>query len=192
MKVKNPTGRPIIATMFGTNREDQETHVVEAGETVEVDDYVVGATLIEYGCTADPVEIQAARQAWAAGAREVNSRAASASASEGELLRRQATVSVADGTVDDLKGQALDDAVDAANAEGAEIPKSGKADEKRAALRDWQANRPAVGEPVDAAFLVDGDGELLLDDEGQPYPADEYVLDDEGKPVPAKGKRQTG
>lgn len=193
MKLTNPTGRPIIATMFGRTRDDYKTLTIDPGDTYETDDYVEASTLVEYGASADPVDLQAAREAHADRNRKVNSRTASASASEGEILERhkQRTVSVADGTVDpaDLKGERLDEAVKAANDEGAGISTSGKADEKRDALAAWRARGPAEDEEE---FVKGEDDELEVDDEGQPYALDDVERDEEtgeilrgedGKPV---------
>ena len=98
MKVRNPHERAIIVTMVDEVREPRSIEV-PAGETHETDDYVVASTLVEYGCVADPVDLQAAREAWADRNRDENSRTASASASEGAILGRQTTVDVSTGTV---------------------------------------------------------------------------------------------
>jgi hypothetical protein len=197
VKVTNPTKRPIIATIFGDSRADFETVVVEPEESFETDDYVVASTLIEYGCTANPDEVQAARELWAERNRGINSRVASAAASEGKILgRRQATVDVATGAVDggELKGSALAEAVRVANESGAGIPAGGSAADRRAALATWQASRGASspleeGGGVESEFVLDDSGELLLDDEGQPYPLDAVELDEEtGEPVLVDGK----
>lgn len=174
MKVSNPQAdRAILACIVDQVTGESQWHEIPAGETVEVDDYVVASTLVEHGATATRAELEAARELWAERNRAMNSRTASASASEGAIIgRRQATVDVATGTssteVDALKGAALDEAVKAANEAGAEIT-AAKAQDKRDALAAWQKSRGS-STPVDDEFVVDEGGELVLDDDGQPIP----------------------
>ena len=193
MKVRNPHERAIIVTMVDEVREPRSIEV-PAGETHETDDYVVASTLVEYGCVADPVDLQAAREAWADRNRDENSRTASASASEGAILGRQTTVDVSTGTVanggakvGELKGQALDDAVSRANDAGAGIASGLKADDKRKALVEWEARQDDEG----GDYLTDESGDLVLDEDEQPIlvsavqhdEAGEPVFDDDGRPV---------
>lgn len=182
MKLTNPyPDRSIMAAItprpLGPNDRtvyDPKHYEIPAGETVEVDDYVVASTLVEYGAKADPSELQAARELWAERNRLENSRTASAAASEGQILgRQQATVDVSTGTVDgggDLKGQALAAAVAAANAEGAAIKGSTVA-EKRAQLTAWQLQRGSsspLEQTRSSEFVTDDAGNIKLDGEGQP------------------------
>jgi hypothetical protein len=172
VNITNPNqDRALIASIGGVFYE------IPAGESIEVDDYVVASTLVEYGAKAEPAELQAARELWAERNRGLNSRTASASASEGAILgRQQATVDVATGTVaspgEPLRGAALDAAIKEANASGAGITAT-KAEEKRTALAAWQASRGSSS-PVEQTrsdeFVTDENGNLKLDDEGQPIP----------------------
>lgn len=181
MRVTNPTDRPIIAKVnAGDPNEVDDLKWIEipAGESIDVENYRAAATLVEYGAVASKDDLDAALAAWAEGNRQQNSRLASASASEGVILgRQQATVSVVDGTVlsgEGLKGADLDRAVRQANEDGANIKASASADEKRDALAAWQATRgastPPAGDPGLAEYETDEDGNLVLDDEGQPIP----------------------
>lgn len=186
MKLTNPNqDRSILAHITPRSLEADPTtgavpagewHEIPPGETVEVEDYVVASTLVEYGAVASPDDLQAARELWAERNRLENSRTASATASEGKILaRQQATVDVATGTVSggELKGEQLAAAVAAANEAGAEIKASATADEKRAALVEWQRVR-GVSSPLERvapdAFQTDEDGNVILDGDGQPIP----------------------
>lgn len=195
MKLSNPSPtRALIATITtGASREDVETVEILPGETYETDDYVIASTLVEYGAVGDREEIAAARELWAATNRARNSRTASASASEGKILERQAqtTADVATGTVDpgvsgdlidNLKGAALTEAVRLANEGGATIDTRGTAAEKREALKAYAAGE-GVDEDDDDKFLVDENGDLVLDDEGQPYAVTEVERDEDGEVV---------
>lgn len=173
MRVTNPNpGRAIIATLV-PDRGQVRTLEIPAGETVDVEDYVEASTLIEYGATADRDDLDAARDLWAKRNRAENSRTASAAASEAEIVaRRQATVDVSTGGVDggQLAGDRLAEAVRSANEDGAKISTSASADERREAVAAWQAKRGA-STPAGDDFEVDDDGNVVLDDEGQPIPA---------------------
>lgn len=182
MKVTNPNSdRSIIATVVHdqSDTDSLETYEIPPGESMDVEDYVVGSTLVEYGATASRAELDAARELWAEQNRQANSRTASAAASEGQILaRQQATVDVATGTassgsdptVGELKGDALAAAVAEAKAAGLELAANASADDKRAALTAWQAQRGSSS-PVDSdEFEVDANGELKLDADGNPIP----------------------
>lgn len=191
VKITNPNaGRPLIAAIVDDETGKTNWHEIPAGESIEVEDYVVASTLVEHGATAVPAELQAARELWAEKNRAKNSKTASASASEGELVKRQATASVATGTVEggdaELKGAALAEAVKLANENGAEIPASLSADEKREALRVFAAREGVTSSPEDEFVVVDG--ELVLDDEQQPIPLDSVVVDENGDVVFEDGK----
>lgn len=177
MKVFNPDDdRSILASIAVNVGEAGTWFEIPAGESIDVDDYVVASTLVEHGATAAAADLQAARELWAERNRQQNSRTASAAASEGEILsRQQRTVDVVTGTVSEpLKGSALSAAVAEANASGAGIDTKGSADEKRDALAVWQRARGASSPPAQTRgeeFQTDPDtGELVLDDEGQPIP----------------------
>lgn len=178
MKVKNPNeDRPILANIFG------QWYEVPAGESIDVDDAAVATSLAEYGAQIDPVDLSAAREVHADTNRGINSRTASASASEGKILgRQQRTVDVARGGVEggELKGSALEAAVREANAQGAQI--KGNADEKREGLREWQTRQGASSPVAEDEFLRDSAGELILDADDQPIPTDTtaYVRDENG------------
>lgn len=194
MKVTNPNeDRPILANVFG------QWYELPAGESVEIEDAAAVTTLVEYGATVDRTEYAAALAVHADAQRGLNSRTASASASEGKILgRQQRTVDVATGSVEDgapapLKGKALDAAVREANEAGAEIDTKASADDRRSALAAWQARQGASSTPDVDGYEVDEAGNLILDGEGQPIPAgseayerDEngaIVLSDDGSPV---------
>lgn len=198
MKVTNPGDREIIAHINPTNSSDPadvKVYVIPAGESVEEENYKVASTLIEHGATADKADHDAARELWAQRNRADNSRAASASASEGDIrARQQATVSVVDQTVSGarkggLTGSALDSAVKAANEAGAEIPTSSRAQEKRDALTAWQA-RQGTSTPLEDTqrYVMTEDGELYLDDDEQPVELADVETDDNGDPVFEDGK----
>lgn len=173
MKLTNPNeDRSILASIEGLWYE------IPAGGSEEYEDYVVASTLVEYGAVAVPAELQAARELWAAGNRQINGRTASASASEGQILgRQQATVNPALGTVtsspEPLAGAQLTAAVKLANENGAGISARASAQEKRDALEAWQLGRGSstpVQESHPGEFQTDEAGELVLDGEGQPVP----------------------
>lgn len=184
MKVHNPhEDRSILACITPSHLEEDPTkpregkwYEIPPGESLDVEDFVVASTLVEYGAKADASELAAARELWAERNRLENSRTASAAASEGKILaRQQATVDVATGTLSggELRGDALARAVAQANASGAGIKSSASADEKRSALAVWQHARGSSS-PVEQTrggeFQTDENGELVLDDEGQPIP----------------------
>lgn len=178
MKVHNPSpDRPFFACVGSDN-----WYEIPPGESIDVEDYVTASTLVEHGATADRTELEAARILWAERNRGINSLTASASASEGVIVKRQqATIDVATGTTSadgPLAGDALKAAVVQANADGAEIPARASADEKRAALAEWQRKQGASSETTD--FATDANGELFLDDDGQPYPIGSVKVDDDG------------
>lgn len=186
MKVTNPNAdRSILACIVDQSSGKSQWHEIPPGESVDVDDYVVASTLVEHGATAAKADLAAARELWAEHNRHVNSKIASASASEGKIVqRRQATVDVATGSTSQegevLKGAALDAAVKAAKDAGAEVPSNLSANEKREFLAAWQARRGS-STPVDEEFLVDDDGSVVLDENDQPIPLDTVVLDEDGK-----------
>ena len=193
MKVTNPTDRAIIAVIVpqGTilDGDATRTYEIPAGESIDVDGYEDASTLIEHGATADQADVQAARQLWAEANRAANSRTASASASEGEILaRRQATVDVATGGVDRagaegaLAGAALSAAVKLANESGANIASSLSAEAKREALAAWQASQGSSTAPA-GEYVLDDAGDLVLDDDGEPYRVADVQLDEDGDPV---------
>lgn len=204
MRVTNPnTDREIIATVavVQDDLDTLETFVIPADEGIDVDDYAVASTLVEYGATADPADLAAARALWAERNRSVNSRTASASASEGEILgRQQVTTDVATGSTTAtggtvLRGAELDAAVRQANESGASISTSGSADERRAALSEWQALQGSSTPPEGSGqYVLTATGELYLDAEGAPVDlatvevdADgNAVLDDDGNPIPVE------
>lgn len=165
-----------------TTPDSMEWFEIPAGESTDVEDYGIASTLVEYGAVPDDrAEYDAARASWAERNRTINSRHASAAASEGEILsRQQETVDVATGTTSspggqvdtstELKGQALADAVARANDAGAGISSSLSAGEKREALTAWEAQRGASS-PLDAdEYETDEKGELRLDDDENPIP----------------------
>lgn len=185
MHLTNPSAdRSIIAPIAGEHYE------IPAGETVEFDDYVIASTLVEYGAVAVPVELQAAQELWAERNRGINSVTASASSSEGKIIgRMQATVDVATGTLapGNLKGEQLAAAVAAAVEAGAEIGSRLSADEKREALGVWQAQMGTSTPPgavMGDRFKTDENGDLVLDDDGQPIPVDPSSVPAEAVTVP--------
>jgi hypothetical protein len=196
MELTNPKPIAILANI--KNAEGNlEWFEIPPGEVITVDDPVVASTLVEYGAKSNPVDVAAAREAHAAVNREINSKAASASASEGQILvRQQATVSVEAGAVDGgpLKGAELTAAVKAANEAGAEIKSTLSADEKRDALAAWQRTTAGVSSRVNAdEFVTDEDGELVLDEDGNPIPVQAQAgpeatveYDADGNPVTPK------
>jgi hypothetical protein len=195
MKVHNPNPeRPLYANVFGVQYE------IPAGESIDVEDAAVATSLVEYGATADRVDLDAALVVHAETNRGLNGRTASASASEGEILaRQQRTVSVATGGVTEggvpgeIKGEQLKAAVVEANLAGAQIDPKASADDRRAALAAWQARQGESTPPDVDGFEVDSAGELILDSDGQPIPTgstayarDEHgaiVLSEDGSPV---------
>lgn len=191
MKLWNETHVPIVANIDGRWYE-----LPAGGEKVEVDDYVVASTLVEHGASANAVDLEAARQAWADQNRAINSRIASASQSEGAILgKRQATVDPQLGTVTrdqepaPLAGAELKAAVEVANEAGANIDPKAKADDKRAALAEFRA-RQGASTPLseDPEFVTDpASGELLVDSDGQPFRTSEVEVDDDGVPVLVEG-----
>lgn len=203
MRVTNPfKDREIIATV-ATVQNDPDTlttFVIPADESIDVDDYAVASTLVEYGAVATPADLAAARTLWAERNRTINSQTASASASEGEIItRQQVTSDVATGSTTStggtvLRGAELDAAVKAANDAGATIPTSGTADDRRAALAEWQAREGSSTPPAQTEqYVTTSTGELYLDDDGNPVPMTDVqvdangaaVFDDDGKPLPA-------
>lgn len=197
MKVYNGTPRIIAAQVEGVE------YVLEPGESVDVRNAKHATTLVEYGATMDTEAYRAALDVAADSAREENAAVASASASEGKILARQATVDVESGDVttppadpghpDDpsaaeaakLKGAALEDALTQRG-----IPSKGTADEKRAAVAEYDEAAASgifrVGE--DGILERDEAGEFVLDDDPNAgYVTDEngeLVLDEDGNPVP--------
>lgn len=200
MRVSNPNkDRAIIATIARVQNDPNslETFEVPPGESIDVDDYAVAATLVEYGAVAAPEDLRAARVLWAERNRTTNSATASASASEGEIVaRRQATVDVATGGTDPgtegavLRGADLDAAVKAAKDAGAEIASGLTADEKRDALARWQATQGSSTPPAETGqYVTDPDsGQLYLDDEGQPVEIADVLVDAQGHAVFEDGK----
>lgn len=201
MQVHNPNpDRPLLANVFG------QWYEIPAAESIEVEDAAVVTSLIEYGATADKLEVEAALAVHGNTNRGINSRTASASASEGEILgRQQRTVDVARSTVEgggELKGAALEAAVREANAAGAEINVRGTAGERREALAAWQVRQGSSSAPDVEGFEVDAAGNLILDSEGQPievgseaYARDEngaIVLSEDGSPVATPQDEETG
>lgn len=205
MRVTNPNAdRSVLACIevgaTAHNPGNMEWFEVPAGESIEVDDYVVASTLVEHGATASPDDLAAARELWAERNRTINSRTASASSSEGEIVRRrQATVDVATGTANDidkpLAGAALAAAVAEANDAGADIKSSLTADQKRDALAAWQVARGSSTPPSDE-FETDADDELILDADDNPIPLGAagferhedgtLVVDEDGRPSPVE------
>jgi hypothetical protein len=190
MKVTNPYDRPIIATIVDEHENGKtETFEIPAGESIDEENPAVVGTLIEYGAVADRVDLDAARELWGERNRAINSGHASASASEGDLIaRRQATVDVATGGVDggSLKGNALTAAIKEANDNGAEIASTLTADEKRDALAAWQAGRGS-STPAAVEYVTNDTGELVLDDDGQPFELSAVERDDAGNVVYVDG-----
>lgn len=196
MKVTNPNpDRALLACINPTNSDnpaDLEWFEIGPGESLDVDNYKVASTLVEYGATAVPAELSAARELWAEQNRTQNSRTASASASEGEIRsRQQATVDVSTGTADvaPLKGAGLDAAIREANSRGAGIPAGGSASDRREALARWQATRgTSTSLEASGRYVETADGELYLDDEGQPVELAVVETDEAGVAVFVDGK----
>lgn len=201
MKVTNPhKDREIIATvaLVQNDPDTLTTFVLPAGESEEIEDYAVASTLVEYGAVATAQDLAAARVLWAERNRTINSRTASAAASEGEIIaRQQVTTDVATGSTDGgavapLKGAELDNAVRQANESGAKIPTSGSADERREALARWQAVQGSSTPPTQTGqYVTTETGDLYLDDDGNPVEvadvqtdANGQVVYEDGKPVP--------
>lgn len=203
-RVHNGTPRDVFAHVFGVD------YAVEAGKSISVTDPVTATTLCEYGLAMDPEAYAEALDEAAAVQRAENSAVSSASASEGQILGRQATVDVESGVVangeavspvttpaadpthandpvpaSELTGAALDEALSKRGLSG-----GGKADEKRARVAEYDA-QVASGD-----YVVGDDGLIVRDDAGEltrviPTPefeeADDdgsVILDGDGNPVP--------
>lgn len=183
----NPGPRGRYATIEGVQYGTDEV-----GGTVNTDNALHATCLVEAGFVMQPDEYEAALDAATEKARAENSEAASASASEGKILGRQATVDVESGVVTGAP------AVDAGKLKGTELADAladrglsaslGNADEKRAAVALYDAARSS------GLYQLDADGRLALDDAGEyvPVESDEFqrdadgelVLDADGAPIP--------
>lgn len=167
MKVSNETEGEFFSFVEG------EWYQIQAGDSIEVEDFNVAMQLVAAGASVDKAEHDAMILGAAKDARAENSKTASASASEGDILdaQRQQTIDPATGAVtadpavvetpevdaSELKGAALEEALTTRG-----LSTTGTADEKRARVAEHdKAQAELAGQSNPPAPAADENGVQL-------------------------------